>query len=115
MKHRGVAAAICCLSAIVPVNASYESGSKLLGYCQSEQGRLPYIDGFLAGYTVAVHDYGASVSASAPQFCVPKSATVGQVRDVVCKYLASHPAGRHSTGAPLVARAFSEAWPCAGQ
>jgi Rap1a immunity proteins len=44
--------------------------------------------------------------------CVPSKVTLGQLQDVVLKYLDAHPEGRHNIAASLVLKALTEAFPC---
>ncbi|MCA1381269.1 hypothetical protein I6F34_10505 [Bradyrhizobium sp. BRP05] len=52
------------------------------------------------------------VSRAIKPFCLPETATLKQVKDVVCKWLNQNPAQRHLSGAPLVQTALAEAFPC---
>lgn len=47
-------------------------------------------------------------------FCIPPEATVGQVTDVMCKFLGNHPEQRHRPASLLVPEAFERAFPCRG-
>jgi hypothetical protein len=45
-------------------------------------------------------------------YCVPPSATLKQMRDVVTRYLAAHSDKRAYSAAQEVGNAFNDAWPC---
>jgi hypothetical protein len=44
--------------------------------------------------------------------CLKPEMTLGQFRDVVCKYLVENAALRHNSASELVANALDEAFPC---
>ena len=66
----------------------------------------------LSAFAIGVKDADASNLGLTRPYCVPKSANIGQVADVVWKYLDEHPAKRHLPGAHLVRESFRAAWPC---
>lgn len=65
--------------------------------------------GFLS-YVAGVHD---SLKADG-SFCGPPRITLGQVGDVVIKYLSNNPENRDNQAQILVRFALAEAWPCSG-
>jgi hypothetical protein len=67
--------------------------------------------GYVAGVNDSHNFFVASCSLPARSFCTPTQVTVGQVTDVVCKYLADNPQHRHYGGALLVVHAIAEAFP----
>lgn len=47
-----------------------------------------------------------------PPVCVPDAVTVGQVRNIVVRYLEEHPEELHYSSIILVTNALDEAFPC---
>ena len=74
---------------------------------------LALADGFF--YLVTTASGFAALAASVHLFykdiCIPPNAVVGQVVDVVKKYLTEHPEERHSAGSEIQL-ALSAAFPC---
>jgi len=67
------------------------------------------------GFVLGVVDGVAaivSVSDIDPLFCVPDSATKGQVFEVGEKYLRGHPEQRHLAAGALILKAMMDAFPC---
>jgi len=93
-----------------PVRAAFDTGNSLYEDCTKEGGfNAGYCMGYVSGVVDIMNDgtplYGWKA-------CFPKSATRGQVRDVVTHHLANNPQDRHYNAASLVAEALSEAFPC---
>lgn len=63
---------------------------------------------YAAGYVK-----GAVDSANGGAFCVPSGILVGQITDVVFRYLDTHPEQRHQSAHLLVITALKEKFPCA--
>jgi hypothetical protein len=63
-----------------------------------------------AGYVLGVHD----LLQQSPQCaCWPQEGvTVGQLLDIVLKFLRDHPDALHRNGADIVGSALTTAWPC---
>ena len=57
------------------------------------------------------HEFAAGYSDS-DLYCLPEGVTVEQAKDVVCKYLDSHPENRNLSGGSLVAISLKAVWPC---
>jgi hypothetical protein len=91
--------------------ASFENGNELYGDCTESDGTPPtaYCLGFVAG----VFDTAEMLLLdSSGRLCAPKSVTLGQVRDVIVKYLRENPAERNLPASLLALRAVQAAWPC---
>jgi hypothetical protein len=69
-----------------------------------------------AGYAAGVL-HGVRMGQMRDAVCLPKNVTVGQVRDVITKYLRDHPEIRHYAAGPVAAVAINNAWPnaCKGE
>ena len=80
---------------------SYYSGNKLLEIAGTDKNAM-------ANYVVGVHD----ALKIKELFCVPNKVTVGQMADVVVKYLTNNPENRQEQAHYLVRLALTEAWPC---
>lgn len=68
---------------------------------------------FCQGYITAIADeMSGGFEFRKFRACIPKDTTVGQMRQVVSKWLGDHPKYHQDPGAGLVAEALSEAFPC---
>lgn len=88
----------------LPVNANYLSGNKLKEHCVSET----FVNtGMCLGYIAGVVDsYNNFV------FCIPSEVTMGQMRDIVKKYMHENPAKLHESAADIVASAMKKDFSC---
>lgn len=68
-----------------------------------------YILGVVDGQNAAVTATSRDVA-----YCIPETASSGQIRDVVLKYLRDHPERRHIIAGTLIANALADAWPQCG-
>jgi Rap1a immunity proteins len=98
-----------CLSRSNP----WEDAADTLYFASFYNGNKMYEDakldrGWLSGYVAGVHD-SLKIQRC---FCSPDRVSVGQVSDVVIKYLADNPDKRHYQAHILVRDALSKAWPC---
>ena len=85
---------------------NFYSGDALLSLCQASDSN------FCMGYIAGIADAVTSGPVSGWRACVPISATVQQVRDVVVEYLTAHPENRHFAAVSLGAAALAGAFPC---
>ena len=69
------------------------------GFC------LGYVRGLLHGYEVLRVGIGAPA-------CIPSSVTMGDLRDIVVRYIGRHPADRGEPALVLFARAVNDKWGC---
>lgn len=119
-----------------PASATFFSGNDLHDLCERSR---PIASGFVAGAydaaeaaNAALANYFIAVDPLLPKsddkrknmiiyseqieatqgFCVPKEATLSQLTDVLCQYLAQTPNGRHLTARVNFNRALAKAWPC---
>lgn len=77
-----------------------------LGYVQGA------IDTILLFKGLAVRATQSDTPVLAGWGCFPAGVTAGQGRDIIVRYLESHPERRHISGATQVYIALSEAFPC---
>ena len=93
-----------------PVRANFENGNSLYTDCTKERG---FNTGYCMGYVGGVTDI---MSDGTPLYgwkaCFPKGVSLGQIKDVVTRWLANNPQHRHYNAASLVAEALEEAFPC---
>jgi hypothetical protein len=104
---RVLPAALLAIALTSPVHADFSDGNELLERCSSEQS---FGSGYCAGYAAAIADAARVISGD--QVCIPATATLAQVRDVVIQYLREHPEERHYAAGSLVLRSLLVAFPC---
>ncbi len=90
--------------------ADFETGNSLKEKCGRPLGAL--MEAVCEGYIIGVASVIGSPFGS-PRPCFPDHVTVGQVVDIARQYLAQNPAERHLPARFIVARALSQAFPCA--
>ena len=95
------------------------TGNELLDRCRHWDSGEPGEDvagaGFCLGYTEAVSNVMFDHNVHGFQACLPGEATgitVGQLRDIIVRYLEEHPADRHHLASSVAAKALSDAFPC---
>jgi hypothetical protein len=86
-------------------SAQFINGNKLHEMCITDKASA-------LNYSMGVADAHTFHRKKDPLFCLPESATAGQVLDVLCKYLADRPEKRHFTASSTSLLAFSAAFPC---
>jgi Ssp1 endopeptidase immunity protein Rap1a len=88
--------------------AAFIDGNELYNRCtQSDLGAA-----YCIGFTTAISDALDGNTVNGYDACPPSTATGGQVRDIVLKYLRENPASRHESASSLAAHALHEAFPC---
>ena len=93
-------------------SAEFYTGNKLYEYCKAAES---FGGGVCGGYVVGVLagvEFVEGATKGVQTICIPDSATAGQVRDVVVRYLDAHPEKRHLHAGGLVWAALSAAFPC---
>jgi hypothetical protein len=120
MNKLGLIAAMSALLLPTPGAAEdsgpFLSGDTLFERCTrgDETG-----DDFCIGYVAGSVDMLISLQRQGPpgakQACMPQGVTLGQVRDVVIKYLSDEPQFRKLDAAALVITALEQAFPCSDQ
>jgi Ssp1 endopeptidase immunity protein Rap1a len=89
-------------------------GNGLLQACTDEGPLADLNNAFCKGYLEGAREGLALLQKdknTGPYFCEPEEATLGQVRDIVVKYLRDNPEHRHEVSIVLVYRALQKAWP----
>jgi hypothetical protein len=112
-NQTAIACAIATIIVFKPTTASsveqhVTTGNYWLGICQSHDvGQasicLAYVNGF-----AGLH----SLPEIQNLFCPPTGVTIGQMKEVVTKYLRDNPAKLHLNMNRLVLNALREAFPC---
>jgi hypothetical protein len=96
---------IAALAASFSAQAGFYSGNKLLGKMKSSE----WMEQSLAvGYVAGVVDAYDTVL-----FCTPDTVTVGQMKDVVLKYMDANPAILHFTAHSIIRSVLESFYPCA--
>ena len=104
IMKRLVVLALLLASAPASATPQWMNGNKLYEGCtRNTNSTLMYA----AGAIDAAADLVDSVG-----YCIPKAVELGQVSDVLCRYLRNHPEQRHWGGSLLISYAMKEAWPC---
>ena len=96
-----------------PALANYLTGKDLYGDCSKPQGSFSqgFCSGYISGVVDAIEHYQVGKGAE-KSVCVPKEASIGQVKEVVVRYLTQHPDERNYTASSLVWDAVRNAFPC---
>lgn len=104
IKIKMAAITLAALAAL-PVRAEFWDGNALLQRIDGNSYEQAYATGFIIGVADAFNEL---------TFCPPPNArvTVGQVHQIVTKYLRANPEKLHFTAQFLVSRSLSTAFPC---
>lgn len=101
-----LAAGITCGHAEIP---STYGGDDLFALCDTNRD-------LVTGYVVGAIDVYLISEAIAPKeafrVCLSSNATVDQVTDAFCEFVADHPEQRQYAAGSLVWTAINENWPC---
>lgn len=95
-------AVILSLSAVSTKAAAPITGNDLHRWCSGT--RL-----MVLGYVSGVTDMTGFLR---DPVCLPDSVTMGQINDVVCKWIDDNPKERNRKGAQVTLMALRDAWPC---
>ena len=93
--------------------AGFIDGNRLMKWAMENKKSDSGLDanyhsvGLFQGYIQGVSD-----SLNGNRFCLPRGVNVGQLGDVVIRYLEAHPEWRYYSGNALVIDALEEAFPC---
>ena len=91
-----------------PVFADYVSGNELYKECTADIRESPGDIGLCAGYVEGLADAHGLDGTT----CIPQGVSVGQVKDVIVKYLTQNPELRHFGASLLGFAALAQAFPC---
>jgi hypothetical protein len=113
VKSRLLAAAIFATLTLGEAHAAYMTGNELLRQCEGDVAQQIWC----MAYIGAVSDTVEFVQAieefkQIKKNCLPLTAEVGQVKDVVLKWLRDNPTQRQGPAALLATLAIQQAWPC---
>jgi len=113
--HYAAALAFVAASVAPASAAEFANGNQLLAACSSENASeglqcIAFLDGVLMGALVI-----SEREKTSPPFCIPPTATNGQLKDVVTAFLRDRPAVRHYGGGALTVVALIDAFPCASK
>tara|TARA_B100000700_G_scaffold262198_1_gene298575 strand:+ start:225 stop:545 length:321 start_codon:yes stop_codon:yes gene_type:complete len=104
MKHLAISLAVLMLvwGGDAKAKNFYKSGNMLFAECTSTNPTD----------NVACMAYISGVVDSSPVICPPVTVVVGQLRDIVTKYLKENPATRHWNATSLVQISLVAVFPC---
>lgn len=106
MKHIVTTVVTALTLLATSAQAEFYNGNELLTRMNNKENSI--VDNMLSlGYVAGVHDTN-----NGARFCTPTTATSGQVRDVVHKWVLANPEWRDYSGDMVVTFALSSAWPC---
>jgi hypothetical protein len=105
------AVVVAVMSASAEARADVQTGNDLYAKCGTTSGAGIGVD-FCLGYIAAVADVMRYEAIAGNMACIPAGAPVGQLEDIVTRFLAAHPELWHYGAQSLVAAAFSLAFPC---
>jgi hypothetical protein len=98
-----------------PAVAAFYSGNDFLSYCNAPETAAAR--GKCTSFVAGAFDASELLLTDRERdrsrfFCVPPSVTLGQLTDVLLKYVRENPAERHETAVSLFFKAIWTAWPC---
>ncbi len=85
------------------------TGNQMMGLCHSAEA---FGQGLCVGFAMAVAGLASWLPYDAPAACFMETVTLGQLRDIMVKYLDDHPEELHYSATSLAAKAFAKAFPC---
>lgn len=92
---------------------AFYSGSELLEHCEGDMDlMLMSCNGYLAGISDTTSTYDDWGVLNKRNFCIPNSATLGQLQKVVIKGLNENPETLHLSASGLVVNILYKAFPC---
>jgi hypothetical protein len=96
--------------AVIPAIAEdHSAGSHWMQVCRGDDANLQLICvGFISGVT----EVQRRQPASADQYCLPPSITIGQEKAIIVKFMEDHPQKLHLPFIQLLLDALHEAFPC---
>jgi hypothetical protein len=98
---------VCVLSPEIALGAQgFLSGNQLYERCVADMNTVA--NSYCIGYVAGIAD----VLSASKITCASDGVTVGQVTDIVVKYLRDHPEKRHYAAQDQVGTALMQAFPC---
>ena len=90
-----------------------KNGNHIYSECRSDvQAEEALCIGYIAGVAEVFLAFARDLPESQRPFCTAPGQTVGQLTDVVLKWLDEHPEKRHLNGSDVIALAMAGAFPC---
>ena len=110
--RKAVSAAALAISS-QPALANYLTGKDLYADCSKPQGSFSqgFCSGYISGVVDAIEYYQVNKGAE-KSVCLPKEVSIGQVKEIVVRYLTQHADQRHNTASAIVWDAVRIAFPC---
>ncbi len=106
-----IIAALCASTPTYAQDTMKDDGNEILTYC--DENATAITKGVCLGYIQGLWtSLDLMLAMNDTKMCIPKSATLGQVRDVTVSYIRRNPATRHEGSMILFARALAEVWSC---
>jgi hypothetical protein len=91
---------------------AYTTGHDLMEQCTT-QNKYGFFEGVCLGYVIGIADSMiAGNTINGYRACLPSDASLGQLKDVVVKWLTNNLEKRNLAANRLVAAAFHDAFPC---
>lgn len=110
MKRIMIAALLMVPVPAMAADTVEDNGNEILEMCTDS---LDFMKGICLGYIRGASSAGDSWMLSMNRhLCRPTGVTVGQIQDVVVRYIRQHPESRHEAAVTLVMKAQDAAWPC---
>ncbi len=108
MKQIFIAALVGVLVSGPVWAGEFDSGNFLLSTCQGKD------KSYCMGYILGVYDSlkGPNKGFKEYTFCTSGAVNMGQINDVVKKWLEDNPSQRHLAAHSLIAAALNKAFPC---
>jgi Ssp1 endopeptidase immunity protein Rap1a len=112
LVRKAVLAAALAISS-QPALANYLTGKDLYADCSKPQGTFGqgFCSGYISGVVDTLEHYQVSKGAE-KSVCLPKEVSIGQVKEIVMRYLTQHADQRQYTAASIVWDAVRSAYPC---
>jgi hypothetical protein len=105
-----LAALLCSLAVPALAEPDINSGNYMLPYCRTliqDPGKTGPMSGFCAG-VIETLNWTGDLLREEDRFCSPRAVTNGQARQVVVRYLESHPERLHFAIPATSPRCFAE-------
>ena len=103
------------LAMAFPASAQTLTGNGLLARCKAQNHERTWCLGYLHGFqnALVIADLlGLRLREGTSVSCFPPNVTIGQISDVVVRFLEQNPAIRHENAEWLTLEALSQAFPC---
>jgi len=106
-RNLSALAVLLCSAFTAQAQSQFFNGNELLSRMESTNH---FAQGVAHGYVVGIMDTMTGIT-----ICSPGKLTVGQVHDIIHKYLKDNPEHRHLAADVIVETVMSRRFPCKGQ